>query len=195
MVINMVKWLIICGINLILGTVDGMLTYLNTSDLSMESNPLISCLGMGWKALFISNFIVLGLCILTGYYSFVKYRTAVLNAKNLRQYISLILYNRPDKFVWFLYRMPKNPKPFFAILGYVLGYTLILGRAVVIFEWTLVSLKADLTGYYRLVGLFPLGRIDLVLVFAASLYLIMAWFINEYKKSKRYYEHFIAKGL
>ncbi len=191
----MIKWLIICGINLVLCAADGILTYINTPDLSMEGNPLIAGLSLGWEALFISNLIVLGLCALAGYYSFVKYQTAVLKANNLRQYISNILFNRPDKFLWSLYRRPENRKPFFAILGYVLGYTLILARAVAIFEWTLVSLKADLTGYYHFIRVFPLGRLDLVLVLAASLYLITAWFINQYKKSQKSFENFTANPL
>jgi hypothetical protein len=37
---------------------DGLLTFFNTPDLSMEGNPLVAKLGLGWGALAVANIIV-----------------------------------------------------------------------------------------------------------------------------------------
>ncbi len=43
--------------NLLIHLMDGLVTLVNTPDLSREGNPLVSRLGLGWGALFTANLI------------------------------------------------------------------------------------------------------------------------------------------
>jgi hypothetical protein len=95
------------------------------------------------------------------------------------------MYVRPDKFIWTLYKLPKNWKPYLAVLGYAIGYSLILERLIIVLEWMAITLKLDITGFYNIIKLFPFGRIDLVIIFIALNLLILLWFLIEYKKSRQ----------
>lgn len=186
----MIKWVILCGVNLVLAVADGILTYWNTPDLSLEGNFLVAGLGFGWEALLIANVAVFGFCVFTAYYSFVRYKTVVLKTKNIKEYISQMLYNRPDKFIWLFYKTPKNRKPFYAILGFAFCYSMILGRMIAILEWTAISFKMDLTGYCGFIRMFPFGRMDIVLILIALMILILLWFVSEYRKSIKSFANF-----
>ena len=67
-------WILI-AIYLLLAFADGALTYINTPDLSLEGNPLVAKLGLGWGALAIANVAVFALFFTASYYSFFKYKT------------------------------------------------------------------------------------------------------------------------
>ncbi len=45
------KFWILITIYVLLMLADGLLTFINTPDLSMEANPLVANLGLGWVAL------------------------------------------------------------------------------------------------------------------------------------------------
>jgi len=114
------KFYLCAAITLLLILADGALTYIGTPDLSMEGNPLVSVLGLGWKALFIANSIGFALYVSGVYYAFVRYKSPVIQCNGLKQYSSMLFFNRPDKFIWNFYRMPKNWAPTFAVCGYAL---------------------------------------------------------------------------
>ena len=62
---------------------DGSLTFINTPDLSMEGNPLVAKLGLGWAALAVANIFVFIFIFITAYYSYFKYKTIYTNETSL----------------------------------------------------------------------------------------------------------------
>ena len=71
---NKIKYWSLVSANLLLALADGGLTYWNTPDLTMEANPLVSKLGLGWGALAAANVVILGLLFWLAYYSFFQYK-------------------------------------------------------------------------------------------------------------------------
>lgn len=181
----MKKWITLCSIWFFLMLSDGLLTYINTPDLKREGNPLVAVFGLGWESLFLANILVFGLYIITTYYAFVRYKTVAIQAKNVFEYISGLLYGRTDKFIWFLYKFPKNRKPYGAILGFALAYTMIVGRTVVVLEWLCITLKVDMTSYNKIASFFPFGRVDVVLAMIVCISSILLWFKMQHEKSKK----------
>ena len=139
---------------------DGLLTFLYSENLKYEANPLVAVFGLGWSALFIANVIGFVIIFFTARYAFLKYETIKADVKNRREYLSQIFYNRPDKFIWSLYKFPKNWKPFFALSGYSFLYTLIIGRAIVVFEW--LTFNHPIEMYNQLRSHMPFARLDMV---------------------------------
>lgn len=167
----------------VLMLVDGGLTLYNTPDLSLEANPLVTKLHLGWGALITVNLIFFIIMFILCRYTFDKYETVKADVPNMRSYISQLFYNRPDKFVWSLYKFPKNWKPFWAWLGYVSVYSLSVGAVIRIFEWLAVTFSIYMSGYDRFRGNYFFGRFDLAVVVIILILLSYKWFRNEYKKS------------
>lgn len=161
---------------------DGALTLYNTPDLSIEGNPLVAKLHLGWGALITVNLIVCVLAFIACRYSFDKYETVIADVPDLKSYISQLFYNRPDKFIWSFYKLPKNWKPFWACLGYAAVYAMCAGRTVTILEWLAFTFGLDMSGYNRFRSIFY-GRLDIVVSIIFVIPLILIWFRKEYKKS------------
>lgn len=162
---------------------DGGLTLYNTPDLSLEGNPLVTVFHLGWKALITVNLIFFVIVFLACRYTFDTYETVKTDVPNLKSYISQLFYNRPDKFIWTLYKIPKNWKPFWAWLGYVSVYSMCSGAVVRILEWLAVSLGLDTSGYDRLRGNVFFGRFDIAVGLILCIPLSIRWFRREYQKS------------
>ncbi|MBQ5885802.1 MAG: hypothetical protein IIW79_05270 [Clostridia bacterium] len=60
-----IKFWILIVVLVLLAFADGLLTFINTPDLSMEGNPLVASLGLGWEALAIANILVFIKSLLT----------------------------------------------------------------------------------------------------------------------------------
>lgn len=174
------KFYILMSIYLILILLDGLLTYLNTPDLAKEGNPLVSYFGLGWGALFTANLIVFILLVVLTHYSFVRYKTIKADTRNCREYISMIFFDRPDKFAWFFYKFPKHWAPAIACMGYGFIYSLIVARIILVCEWAF-NLPA---WYYAICGVIPGGRLDIAAALIVLGGLVWLWFHKEYKKSK-----------
>lgn len=161
---------------------DGLLTLYNTPDLSMEGNPLVAKLGLGWGTLMSVNLIFLVIMFLLCRYAFDTYQTVIADVPDLKSYVSQLFYNRPDKFVWTLYKFPKNWKPYLAWFGYIFVYALSCGALVRVFEWLAVTFDFNITFYDKLSNVFG-GRMDILIGLLAIIPLTYIWFRNEYKKS------------
>lgn len=162
---------------------DGLLTLYNTPDLSLEANPLITKLHLGWGALITVNIVFLVIIFICCRYAFEKYQTVAAEANGLKEYISQIFYGCPDKFIWTWYKFPKNWKPFWGCLCYILPYSLSCGAVIRIFEWLMVTFGIYIAPYQKL-RTFLFGRLDIAVGLLIMLPLIYVWFRNEYKKSQ-----------
>ncbi|MDE5889345.1 MAG: hypothetical protein K2H20_04930, partial [Bacilli bacterium] len=121
-----IKFYILITIYFILILSDGILTYINTPDLKLEGNPLVSVFGLGWISLGIINMLVFILIFALAYYSYIKYKSIINDKTTYKEYYSQILYDRPDKFWASIYKIPKNFKPAIAAYGYALLYSSII---------------------------------------------------------------------
>ena len=106
------KYLLTLSVYVILMLADGFLTFINTPDLSMEANPLVLYLGLGWGALFIANLLGFIFFAWITWYTFIKYETVYTDETKITHYVSQLYYERPDKFAWVLYKFPKNGRKF-----------------------------------------------------------------------------------
>lgn len=162
---------------------DGGLTLYNTPDLSLEANPLVTKLHLGWGTLITVNLIFFVIMFFLCRYTFEKYETVKADVPDFRSYISQLFYDRPDKFIWTLYKLPKNWKPFWACTGYATAYSGCGGAVVRILEWLAVTFNIDMTAYDSFRGAYFFGRFDLAVVLFLMIALLCVWFIKEYKKS------------
>ncbi len=170
----------------ILMLADGLLTLYNTPDLSMEGNPLVTHLNLGWGALITVNLIFFAIMFLVCRYAFDTYQTIVADVPDLKSYISQLFYNRPDKFHWFWYKFPKNWKPFGAWFGYTFVYGLSGGAVVRVFEW--LAITFDVNAFYasrydQISDEIFFGRVDIFVGLMLYIILTPVWFRKEYKKS------------
>ena len=190
----MKKCIIAFSVFAALAVADGALTLYNTPDLSQEANPFVYNLHLGWGALIISNALALAVMFLICWYAFYKYKTVIADAANIREYVSQLLYNRPDKFVWSFYKLPKNGKPIWADICYASYFGICAARLIVVLEWTAVTLNIDMSGYDSFRDIFPLDRFDIVVALAVALVMIFIWFGKEYRKSKKAIELTASQG-
>lgn len=163
---------------------DGALTMYNTPDLSLEGNPLVTKLHLGWEALITVNLIFFVIIFIACRYSFDKYETVKADVPDLKSYISQLFFNRPDKFVWFWYKMPKNWKPFFAWMSYTFVYALCAGAVVRILEWLAITFKLDMSRYDQFRATFFFGRFDMAVCLISIIPIAYVWMAKEYKKSR-----------
>ena len=162
---------------------DGALTLYNTPDLSLEANPLVTQFQLGWKALITVNLILFVIVFIACRYTFDKYETVKADVSNLKSYMSQLFYDRPDKFIWSFYKLPKNWKPLWAWLGYATVYALCAGAAVRVLEWLAVTFSFDMSAYDRFRSNVFFGRFDIAVSLILFILLLYVWVSKEYKKS------------
>lgn len=121
-------------------------------------------------------------------YAFDKYETVIADVPDLKSYMSQIFYDRPDKFIWCLYKFPKNWKPFFAWFCYGIVYELYVYEVVRILEWLAVTFNVDMSGYNRFRETFCFGRVDMTVMLISIIPILYIWIAKEYKKSRIYFE-------
>ncbi|GAB5556023.1 MAG: hypothetical protein SchgKO_02360 [Schleiferiaceae bacterium] len=106
----------------ILGTraYDAYSTALYTPDLSMEANPLVSQLGMGWTSLLLT----IGLLTLGSLYAY--HRALFSNhsiepsekGMSFKQYATYVYLGHTDQWSAFMYKFPKSLKRFTHFMGH-----------------------------------------------------------------------------
>jgi hypothetical protein len=181
---NNLKWIGVSVLYLSLSLMDGLLTYLNTPDLSREGNPLVMYGGMGWLGLFLVNIFFSAFFVLAAWYAFSRYQTKASPAKSWKEYISYIFYGRTDKFIWTFYKLPKIWKPAFALGGYSICWGAIASRAIVVFEWIMVTLNMRWTAYLQFRAFVPFKRVDLWTAIIVVIFLCFWWLIKQYRLSR-----------
>ena len=167
----------------ILMLTDGLLTFYNTPDLSLEANPLVTKFHLGWKALITVNLIGFVIVFIACRYTFDKYETVKADVPNMKSYISQLFYNRPDKFIWSFYKFPKNWKPLWAWISYSAVYALCASAVVRVMEWLAITFSFDISGYDWFRNSVFWGRFDIAVGEIIFLLLLYIWISKEYKKS------------
>ncbi len=77
-------------------------------------------------------------------------------------------------------------KPVFAIIGYVFGIVMPIGRFVLVFEWIIYLTKAPFQKYYfNFKSLCPLGGVDVCIGMILTVFLIIWWVMKEYRNNKK----------
>ena len=161
---------------------DGLLTFINTPDLSMEGNPLVAKLGLGWVALATANIFVFVLIFIAAYYSYFKYKTIYTKETKFTAYCSQIIYDRPDMFWKGI--VPKHITPFIAALGFSGLYALIVARAILVFEWVYITFH-DIwwtNPYFIFTDKYCFGRLDIVVAVITTAIGLFYFFYKEFKK-------------
>ena len=176
------KFWILIFLFLLLQVADGVLTYINTPDLSMEGNPLVAELGLGWWALFIANVLVFAVIFILSYYCYFKYETRYTTETKFTAYCSQIFYDRPDKFWKGI--IPKHLAPFWASLGFAGLYAVIFARAVLVFEWLYITFNEAwwTKAYFIFKEKYCFGRLDVFVGMVITAICMIYWFYKEFKK-------------
>ncbi|MBQ2704128.1 MAG: hypothetical protein IJF58_01115 [Clostridia bacterium] len=175
------KFWILITVYLILALSDGLLTYINTPDLSMEGNPLVSYFGLGWCALATANIIVFVLLFMAAYYSYCKYKTVYTNETKFTAYASQIVYDRPDMF--FKGIIPKHITPIIACGGFALLYSSIISRAIIVFEWLCTTFDVTWAdGYFNFRDIYCHGYLHVIVAAICMIVCMFYWLYKEFKK-------------
>ena len=187
-------------INLMASIADLGITYIGTPDLSREGNPLVYTFSLGWNSLIITSVIVFIVIVVLLYYAFFQFKRVVVQCEGFRQYMSMVFFNRPDKFIWTLYKFPKNKigwSYFAASLGLGLALVIPIGHLFAIILW--IGIINDLNFVHIYHNLFniiitPIGRTD-TLIGGVILFLFIYyyWFSKEYKINKKILENGLMK--
>jgi hypothetical protein len=192
---KIVFWLLAI-VNLIMSVTDLVLTYIGTPDLSIEGNPLIYVFGLGWKSLIISSIIFLVIIEMSLYYAYFCFKRIAIQCEGFKQYVSMLFYNHPDKFIWILYKFPKNKiglSYFVASLGYVLGIVVPILKLVAAFLWVGIINNLSIVNLYHNyfnILMTPFGRIDVLIGgIILALFVWYYWFFKEYKINKKVLEN------
>ena len=169
------------AVYIILVLADGVLTWINTPDLKMEGNPLVTRLGLGWGALATSNILAVVFVWLLARYSFLRYESVNLKETSFTAYGSRIMFDRPDRFWTGL--IPKHWEPLAAMGGYAFLPAVIFGRALLVTDWLLYTAQSPFhTQWHRFRSLFPFDRPDVILGSVLGVVLGCYWIYREYKK-------------
>ena len=175
---------------LVLAIADGVLTYMASPDLSQEGNPLVTIWGAGWIVLLAVGVIGFAVYTVAVHYVFIRYNRIVIQCDGFKQYMSMLCFNRPDKFIWTLYKVPKLKSPAFSfwLANTCFAFTIsfVLARIVVVAEWILyLNARIYLYNYaHYFRNNLPFQRFD-VWVFIVSYIVLMAyWHYREYRINK-----------
>ncbi len=194
-----IKFIIFTALTIIASVLDNLFTYIGSPDLSLETNPIVYSLGYGWGVLIAVNVIIISIFIYLYYYSFVRFRPCVVECSNFKEYRSMLYFNRPDKFIWTLYKFPKNKRVYsytLACTGYVATIILPIMRLKYVSEWIIFLTSDELwRSYCDLIKNFSfntvLGRIDSIfIVFFGAVFLCLFWFYKQYKINKKELKNF-----
>lgn len=120
--------------NLLIHLMDGLVTFVNTPDLAMEANPLVSRLGLGWGALFTANFVSFILIVLVTWY-FGRYEYVCIPSKSVFDYMMKLLYGENYKPIWFWYKFVRNYRAMFAWDGYGIYWGMTAVAPVFVIGW------------------------------------------------------------
>jgi len=149
---NKIIFLLFVVLNIIMFIADIVFTYIGSPDLLIEGNPLVYVFGLGWKSLIITSIIFLIIIIVLLYYFFFRFNRVVIQCEGIKQYISMLFYNLPDKFIWTLYKFPNNKiglSYFLASLGCVLAIVIPIGKLFAVFLWIGVINNLEILNIYH----------------------------------------------
>ena len=169
--------------NLIVAFLDLFLTYIGTPNLTLEGNPLITELSLGWPALIAINLVVsLGL-VLMAYYAHIRYKPIDSPETEIRRYINDITYGDPEINSFLGIRWPKFWGPQIACLCWAVTIAVPIARMFIVLEWVFIDFRIYFPQYFRFVLLFPGARIDFFVAVILSWILSFVWIHIAFNKN------------
>ena len=182
---------------LVTSIADMVITYVGTPDLLLEANPLVTVFGLGWGALITANILGYIIYIALIYCAFIKYKRKVLQCEGLKQYLSMLYYDRPDKFKWIWYKFPKGKNLIsgvFAPIGYACAFVSPFIRILAVFGWIIHLSGTDFCIYcYFGIDHFNINHIEVIsmaiVTVVTGIALVFVWIAREYKINKNALSH------
>ncbi len=192
---NKIMFYAVVSFIFVISVADNLLTYIGSPDLSKEANPLVHTLGFSWGGLLTANVILYVVDVLLAYYVFIKYEPKIIACNNRKEYVSMMLFNRPDKYIWTWYRLPNNKDGYrfmLACISYLLVLICPILRLKASIEWCVYLLKPELFDRYcDMLGKFAtttlFGRADLIIQsIILAIVLMFVFFHREYKMNQKF---------
>lgn len=181
-------------VTFIVSVIDNLFTYMGSPDLSKEANPLVHTLGFSWTELLVANVFLFALYVFMVYYTFIKFQPEAVVCKSKKEYMSLVLFNRPDKFNWTWYKLPKSKDGYrfmLACLCFVFAFLVPITRLKASLEWSIYLFNRELfESYCDIIGKFSIttawGRLDVIIeVLILAIILLIIYINREYKLNQR----------
>ena len=177
------NFILVSAANLIVAFLDLFLTFIGTPNLTMEGNPLITELSLGWPALITINIIVSAGLVFMAYYAHIKYKTVESDETNIKRYINDITYENPDIKSYGGTKWPKHWAPQIACLCWAVTLAVPIARMFIVLEWVFIDFRIYFPAYFRFILLFPAARVDFVVAVILSWILSFVWIELEFKKN------------
>lgn len=150
---------------------DAQTTYLNTPNLKLEANPLVSVFGLGWTGLIFTQMILLA--FITYALWVYCFKTVTLptfdKGTSLKQFISIFYFRDTKSFYKLFYKLPTNKNSLLYSFGYVLTYSLIFMSIVISSSTSLLITNKNYrhfySSYHIQTCLYLLGIISVIFCF------------------------------
>ena len=181
-------WFLVCTY-LTLTISDMILTYVDKPKLPYETYLFASVMsGLGWSTLIIGwifiNTLISVVYVLLVYYSFVKYQRLIIECEGIKQYVSMLMFDRPDKFSWIWWKFPPNKATLMraiAPIGFGIAYSLIIFQALCVVEWIGIIYESRIIyWYFQNINIFP-PLVSVIVMVLSFLIFYTYWFYKEYK--------------
>ncbi len=148
---NKITFYMLISFIFVISVIDNLLTYIGSPDLSKEANPLVHTLGFSWAGLLTANVILYALDVFMAYYVFIKHEPKIVACNNKKEYLSMMLFNRPDKYIWTWYKLPDNKDGYrfmFACFSFIMVLVTPLFRLKASIEWCMYLFNPELFNKY-----------------------------------------------
>ena len=191
---NKIMFYVVISLTFVISVADNLLTYIGTPDLSKEANPLVHTLGFSWGGLLVSNLILFALDVFLAYYLFIKYEPKRIVCNNKNEYVSMMLFERPDKYKWTWYKMPNNKDGYrfmLACFSFMMVLIVPLLRLKAVIEWCVYLLNPALFNRYcemlgKVGATTIFGRGDMLIqIVVMAIIFVLVFFHREYKRNQK----------
>ena len=155
---------------------DAQTTYLHTSDLKNEANPLVSFLGLGWTGLIIVQVVGLAFLIYALWvYSFRQVEVPTFEKHISRtKFISLFHFGDTKSFDKLFYKIPTNKNSSLYAIGFIMTFSLITISILISTSTTFLILSEK----YR--NLYTEFRI-MIIIYSICFIIVLFWTRYFYK--------------
>lgn len=156
--------------------------------LQNEMNPLTQMFGVGWNGLIIANVIIVSFVILLAYQYYFKNNCTYnfeSKPKNYREFISLLYFDKPNKFYRVFFWIPMNKKVCLRHSGYVLIRVMTFASFLAAFHNVCVYYDYDFYYVYEDIVGRPLYVIYGLIVLSLMLFSVIL-FKKEFKAYQSY---------
>jgi len=169
------RWIFYSLLNLSIHLLDGLVTYINTPDLALEGNILVSRFGYGWGALFTANLIGF-LFVMLMTWDFCRYEHVHIQSKGRFDYYMKLFYGENYKPLWCLYKFSGNWRSKFAFFSYGLYWGITVGAVFPVLGWLLYMLDAKPAWWHTMLY-------GYIISVAAAYVMLMKWINDGYRES------------